>query len=311
MGFIQGNTGFAVLRASTPIPVAFPSPITNHSGILVFTDSVNVGDVVAGVNFNGTPLTKIAGPVSARNHNINAWLLEDASPSGGTDTVQLTTASIQSNNTGAIILEYGGLAASAFDQTASGNAGAVSTAVSIGPSGATAQADEIVAAYAATLQLINTPAFTEGAGYTPREQFSEDDNVGFQMFVEDRTVGSIGTQTATATLNASVAWAGLLVTLKLAPLVHAISGNAGTPGATVTLSGDASGSTTAAGDGSYSFTGLVNGHYTITPSLAGFTFVPLSRDVTLAGADVTGVDFTATPVPSGGGGSGFDFRFRL
>ncbi len=65
-------------------------------------------------------------------------------------------------------------------------------------------------------------------------------------------------------------------------------------GVTVALSGDATGSTVSAGDGSFSFGGLSNGTYTVTPNLAGYSFAPASRAVTVAGADETGVDFTAT-----------------
>ena len=64
-------------------------------------------------------------------------------------------------------------------------------------------------------------------------------------------------------------------------------------GATVTLTGASSGSTTANGSGNYSFSGLSNGSYTVTPSLAGGVFSPLSQPVTVSGASVTGVNFTA------------------
>jgi hypothetical protein len=50
------------------------------------------------------------------------------------------------------------------------------------------------------------------------------------------------------------------------------------------------------GAGSYALTALPNGTYTIVPNLAGYTFSPASRVVTVAGASVTNADFTATPV---------------
>jgi hypothetical protein len=73
-----------------------------------------------------------------------------------------------------------------------------------------------------------------------------------------------------------------------------ISPTAGGSGATVTLSGAASASTTANSSGSYAFTGLANGAYTIRPSNTGYTFTPASQPVTVNGASVTGVNFTAT-----------------
>lgn len=65
-------------------------------------------------------------------------------------------------------------------------------------------------------------------------------------------------------------------------------------GALVTLSGTASGTTTANSSGNYSFTGLANGSYTVTPSSATATFSPTSTAVTVNGANVTNVNFTAT-----------------
>jgi hypothetical protein len=81
-------------------------------------------------------------------------------------------------------------------------------------------------------------------------------------------------------------------------LTFSISGTispiAGGIGATVILSGTAGATTTTNSAGNYTFTGLANGSYTITPSNAGFTFVPVSQNVTVNGANVAGVNFTAT-----------------
>jgi hypothetical protein len=72
---------------------------------------------------------------------------------------------------------------------------------------------------------------------------------------------------------------------------YSISGNAGTTGATITA-----GSQGATSDASsnYTITGLANGTYTVTPSKSGCTFSPTSASVTIAGANVTGRNFTAT-----------------
>src|SRR6266403_92561 len=74
-----------------------------------------------------------------------------------------------------------------------------------------------------------------------------------------------------------------------------ISPTAGGSGATVTLSGPASASTTANSSGNYTFTGVANGTYTVTPSNAGYTFTPVNRSVPINGANVSAVNFTATP----------------
>ena len=68
--------------------------------------------------------------------------------------------------------------------------------------------------------------------------------------------------------------------------------------ATVTLSGGASATTTADAAGNFTFTGVLNGTYTVTPAKTGFTFAPANQTVTVSGANVTGVDFTAQPVPT-------------
>lgn len=82
------------------------------------------------------------------------------------------------------------------------------------------------------------------------------------------------------------------------PQTYTISGtispSAGGSGATVTLSGAGSATATANSSGAYTFTGLANGPYTVTPSHAGYTFSPASQNATVSGANVTGINFTAT-----------------
>ena len=82
------------------------------------------------------------------------------------------------------------------------------------------------------------------------------------------------------------------------PQTYSISGtispSAGGSGTTVTLSGAASATTVANSSGAYTFTGLASGAYTVTPSHTGYTFNPASQNATVNGADVTGLNFTAT-----------------
>jgi hypothetical protein len=65
-------------------------------------------------------------------------------------------------------------------------------------------------------------------------------------------------------------------------------------GATITLSGASSDTVTSNPSGFYSFTGLKNGTYTVTPSLADYTFTPISLDVTIYEANATSISFTTT-----------------
>jgi hypothetical protein len=73
-----------------------------------------------------------------------------------------------------------------------------------------------------------------------------------------------------------------------------ISPAANGSGAKVTLGGAVSMTTTADSAGNYSFTGLANGTYAVTPSRVGYSFSPSVQAATVNGANVSGVDFTAT-----------------
>jgi len=85
-------------------------------------------------------------------------------------------------------------------------------------------------------------------------------------------------------------------------------------GATVTLSGAGRAVTTADASGNYTFNTVPNGVYTVTPSKTGYTFSPSSQSVTVSGANLAGISFTAQAVqttwsisgtitPSSGGGA--------
>jgi len=63
---------------------------------------------------------------------------------------------------------------------------------------------------------------------------------------------------------------------------------------TIELSGSQTAETITDGNGDFAFANLDNGTYTVTPSLDGFSFSPVSRNVTVNGDDVTAINFTAT-----------------
>jgi hypothetical protein len=77
------------------------------------------------------------------------------------------------------------------------------------------------------------------------------------------------------------------------------SGGLGVPGATVSLTGKASGTTTTAANGDFILTELASGSYTITPTRAGYTFTPASVPVTIVNNNVSDRNFTATAVTQG------------
>jgi len=80
----------------------------------------------------------------------------------------------------------------------------------------------------------------------------------------------------------------------VAPTCFTISGNAGTPGATLSYTGTTNGSTTADGSGNYSITVPADWSGTVTPSKTNFTFSPPQRTYTTVAANQTGQDYTAT-----------------
>ena len=67
---------------------------------------------------------------------------------------------------------------------------------------------------------------------------------------------------------------------------------------TVSLSGAAAGSTTSDSSGNFTFTGLANGVYTVTPSKVGYTFSPASQAATVNGANLLGITFTSSAIPT-------------
>jgi hypothetical protein len=69
-------------------------------------------------------------------------------------------------------------------------------------------------------------------------------------------------------------------------------------GVTMTLSGASGGTATTDTSGNYTFSGLLAGSYTVTPSKSGYTFSPVSTNVTVSSSNVTGINFTSTAVPT-------------
>src|SRR6266576_3161986 len=65
-------------------------------------------------------------------------------------------------------------------------------------------------------------------------------------------------------------------------------------GATVALSGAASATSNADNSGNYTFAGLTNGSYMVTPKHTGYAFTPSNQSTAVNGANVSGVNFTAT-----------------
>ncbi len=76
------------------------------------------------------------------------------------------------------------------------------------------------------------------------------------------------------------------------------SGSGATLSLTSTSEGGTNATVTADGSGNYAFPSVLNGVYTLTPSKSGSTFLPPSQTVTVNGANVSGINFTASAVPT-------------
>ncbi|MEO8127615.1 MAG: DUF4082 domain-containing protein [Bryobacteraceae bacterium] len=82
------------------------------------------------------------------------------------------------------------------------------------------------------------------------------------------------------------------------PPVYSISGIVSGSPANLTLSGTAAGVAVTDGFGNYNFPGVPNGGYVVAPSQPGYYFVPPVASVIVAGASLSGINFTAIASPT-------------
>jgi hypothetical protein len=122
---------------------------------------------------------------------------------------------------------------------------------------------------------------------------------GTYLVTPSLTGYSFAPASRSATITAADA-TGVDFTATAVATTHAISGTvSGADAVTVTLSGTASRTTTTGTGGTYGFTGLAAGAYTVTPSLAGYTFAPANRAVSISVADQPGQDFAGSRIVAG------------
>lgn len=291
--FVQATAAF---DSSTTLSGAFPSPITPGNTVIgcLFFDFNDVGFAYPGV-FSSADTAAFAtlynSAAAIPGSTIGAWMIAGAKVTTSGSTVSLT------NPNGArgiwFALEFSGLNNdSLLDQVAVHGTGTTG-AFSIGPI-TTTQASELLLAVLGGAGGSTLTASTP-SGYTQNFSGSVSELGATLALEQDQAVSSIDTYTYTTTLGGNSSFmAGVLLSLNAAPPTHAISGNAGLADATVSYTGTSSGEVTADGSGNYTIPDLMDGDYTITPTFTGYVFTPASQDETLAGADITGVDFTAS-----------------
>jgi hypothetical protein len=111
-----------------------------------------------------------------------------------------------------------------------------------------------------------------------------------------------GSPTLTITGTSGVITKSTTVTLVVTGPTYSVSGAITPPldgaGTLVSLGGSGTGTATADGSGLFTLSNVANGPYAVTPSKTGYNFTPSSRNITVAGNNVTGVDFTAAQSPN-------------
>jgi hypothetical protein len=223
---------------------------------------------------------------------------------GGANTTVTITSSAGSFSAAAFVLgEYSGVTAAEAQTAMATGSSTTFTSNSL----TTAATGDLMIASAANETVAN-PTWTPTTG-----GYSANRTAGQNNMYSDNVNGASGAQTMSATIAPTVSWEGTLSAFLPAVLTtFSISGNAGHAGVQVQYTGPSSGSVNADGSGNYTIPNLANGTYNVRPNSTAFTFSPTNQNVTISGANQSGINFTATAVPGGGDlGPGYDFKFRL
>lgn len=281
---VQGNVNGNEASGSS-IAVSFASPNTPGNFLIVTGTAARPSTTLTISDTLGNSYLPAFGPVTDPNQNVTAYIWYVPSCKGGANAITLTPATSAALEIH--VSEWTGLATtSPVDQTAS--ATGTGTAASSGQLTTTANG-ELIFGYTF---LFNTA--TAGTGFTGITLVNGD--------LDEYQVQSNAGPIAATFTQTSGTWFALLATFKPAnsgppPPAWSIKG-AITPtgsgaGSTVTLSGASTATVTADTSGNYVFSGLSNANYTVTPNKPGYSFIPPSQSVTVSGADVTAVNFTA------------------
>ena len=303
------ESGATESSASSSLTATFASS-TSPGHLLVLSTSVYTGisnRITSVTDSGGNSWTK-TGAYAMTGHNSDGemWYAASAAATTGV-TVHMAKPGVAS----IAIQEFSGVAA-VSPLTASTGASNTSTSPGTGSLSPTAAGDLVVGFIAghANPQAISVTA----AGYTAQRQQTSS-SVG-------STIASVVTGYKVLTSNSAEAytgnfasymyWAAGMAGFKAAtisppPPTGSITGTvtragdgAAISGATVSVTGGASGSTDASG--TYSLTGLSPGNHTLTASAAGYTTTSQAVSVTAGGTQ--NLNFVLSPAPSTGAISG-------
>jgi hypothetical protein len=261
--------------------LAFNSPVTAGSFLFAMTQVGDTTDITD--NLNGAWTVLEAGEVSGVPYTVSYF------PSSLGGTITVSTGSFGS----LFIAEISASVMTAHSPVAGGTASGSGITEFMSASVA-AIAGQLLVGYAETA---GNGIESAGTGYALQTLAAPP----ARYALETQTVVSPGNFASDffTPNNSSTIWGTGILALSSS---YSISGNDGASGATVSYSGQASGSVVADNGGNFTIPGLINGTYTITPSLPGRTFTPTSQNVTIASANVTGVNFTENALPFSAGG---------
>jgi formylmethanofuran dehydrogenase subunit C len=252
--------------AAVPAGAMIFLEIANHNSAAVVPSSVT--------DSAGNSYTLVSAANSSSVSETLAYALNASALASG-QTITITFPS--SRNAAAAAYSVTGIAtASAADQQATNTTGS-GASPSVGPTGTTTQADELVIGL---FGYGNSRTFTPGSGYTALATIESTGTVRGTTG-EYKIVSATGAQTADGTFNSSATYAGVIVTFKGA----AATGVALSASGTVALTGAAALSCPAL---------TASGTLAITGAAALVFRLSASGTVALTGAAVLSASFPAT-----------------
>jgi hypothetical protein len=256
-------------------------PIISSLQMLTWLDGRNSSSF-GSLSWNGSTLGFSIAPGTGST-NLQA-MLPVASSAGslvsiarGTTNVSFTTQTIKGAQYAVFVATAGSY------QAKYGPGGAFSIAGTLSGSGAAS----------ATVKLTGSSSATVTAD--PSGHFLITGVANGPYTVTPTNVGMTFTPTSRSVTVSGANVTGVNFTSAVTPTFSvsgSISGNGG-PSATVTLNGTSSATATADASGNFVFNGIISGSYTVTPAKGSYTFTPTSRNITVNGANVTGVTFTS------------------
>ena len=288
--------------ASSTIKSPSFSTATGNELLLAFVAADELSGTVTVTGVSGAGLTWVlVGRTNAQGGTSEIWRAFAPNPLNNVTATATLSQSVASSMT---IKSFSGVDTSGTN--GSGAIGAVGSghAASGAPSARLTTTRNGSWVFGVGNDYDNAIARTPGSGQTVLHQYLTPAGDTYWVQMENAPTGLSGTQ---VTLN-DTAPTGDQYNFTICEILpspaptYNISGSIASAsdgnGATVTASGPSNATATADASGNFTFFNLSNGTYTITPNKAGFTFAPVSQSVTVNGANVNGINFTATPLPT-------------